>query len=42
MVGDHGQVEPDEAARALLERVDALDLSDTGSFWHAQGERLPW
>lgn len=42
MVGDHGQVEPEQAARGLLARIDALTLATTGGFWHANGERLPW
>lgn len=31
-----------QSAGGIIERMDALDISDTGSFWHAQGERLPW
>ena len=42
MVGDHGQVEPEQAAKDLLARFDALTLRTSGSFWHAGGERLPW
>ncbi|HEU5072935.1 MAG TPA: SDR family oxidoreductase [Polyangiaceae bacterium] len=42
MVGDHGQVEPEQAAQSLLARIDALTLATSGSFWHANGERLPW
>ena len=42
MVGDHGQIEPEQAAQGLLARVDALTLATTGGFWHANGERLPW
>jgi NAD(P)-dependent dehydrogenase (short-subunit alcohol dehydrogenase family) len=42
MIGRHGQVEPEEAARGLLERIDQLTLENTGSFWHANGEVLPW
>ena len=42
MLGGRGQVEPDEAARSLLERLDALTLEASGGFWHANGERLPW
>ena len=42
MVGDHGQIEPEQAAQNLLARVDALTLATTGGFWHANGERLPW
>jgi NAD(P)-dependent dehydrogenase (short-subunit alcohol dehydrogenase family) len=42
MVGSHGQVEPADAARDLLARVDALTLETTGGFWHAKGQPLPW
>ena len=42
MVGDHGQVEPEQAAQGLLARIDALTLATSGGFWHANGERLPW
>jgi hypothetical protein len=43
MVGGHGgQVEPADAARDLLARIDALSLETTGGFWHANGQRLPW
>ena len=31
-----------QSAGGIIERMEALDISDTGSFWHAQGERLPW
>jgi NAD(P)-dependent dehydrogenase (short-subunit alcohol dehydrogenase family) len=31
-----------ESAEGLLARIDALQLQDSGSFWHANGERLPW
>ncbi len=42
MVGNHGQVEPDDAAKGLLERIDELTLETSGGFWHANGQRLPW
>jgi len=42
MIRGHGQVEPDDAARGLLARLDQLTLEATGTFWHASGERLPW
>ena len=42
MVGSHGQVEPRDAARGLLARIDELTLHSSGGFWHANGERLPW
>ncbi len=42
MVGDYGQVEPEDAARGLLTRVDELTLETSGGFWHANGQPLPW
>lgn len=42
MTGNHGSVEPDAAARDLLARIDALTAENSGSFWHANGEILPW
>jgi NAD(P)-dependent dehydrogenase (short-subunit alcohol dehydrogenase family) len=42
MTGSHGKVEPEDAARDLLARIDALNLENTGTFWHANGEVLPW
>jgi len=42
MTGDHGQVEPLDAARGLLARLDELTLETSGGFWHANGQRLPW
>jgi NAD(P)-dependent dehydrogenase (short-subunit alcohol dehydrogenase family) len=35
-------VSPAESARGLIERIDDLGLANTGSFWHAEGYRLPW
>ena len=31
-----------EAARGLIERMDNLDISQTGTFWHQEGYALPW
>ena len=42
MTGTHGQVEPLDAARGLLARIDELTLETSGGFWHANGEKLPW
>jgi NAD(P)-dependent dehydrogenase (short-subunit alcohol dehydrogenase family) len=42
LTGSHGQVEPLDAARGLLARLDELTLETSGGFWHANGERLPW
>jgi NAD(P)-dependent dehydrogenase (short-subunit alcohol dehydrogenase family) len=42
MTGGQGALGPGEAASLLLQRLDALTLLTSGSFWHANGERLPW
>lgn len=39
---DKNGISPSEAASNLLNRIDQLKIEDTGSFWHANGERLPW
>lgn len=41
MVGFSG-IPPEQAARGLLERIEALTLDTSGRFWHANGEPLPW
>lgn len=41
MTGGRG-IEPVEAARGLLTRVDELETGTSGTFWHAKGDRLPW
>ena len=35
-------ISPAEAVLGLLARIDALTLENSGSFWHANGEVLPW
>lgn len=42
MVGGGGDVDPDDAARGLLARMDELTIESTGGFWHANGQPLPW
>jgi NAD(P)-dependent dehydrogenase (short-subunit alcohol dehydrogenase family) len=42
MTARHGSVEPAESARALLARIDALTLETSGTFWHMNGDVLPW
>jgi hypothetical protein len=41
MTGRHG-VPASESAQGLIARIDELQLADSGGFWHANGERLPW
>lgn len=42
MTGGRGNWGPDESAAGLLVQLDRLTLETTGSFWHANGEALPW
>jgi NAD(P)-dependent dehydrogenase (short-subunit alcohol dehydrogenase family) len=42
MTGNTGLVDPPESAAGLIARIDELTLETTGSFWHANGEVLPW
>ena len=41
MTGNTGIAVADSAA-GLLERMDSLDISQTGTFWHQEGYALPW
>ena len=41
MTGGRG-VTPEQSAGGLIKRMDALAMTDSGGFWHAEGERLPW
>ncbi len=42
MTDQHGNVDPPDAARGLWERIDALTIESSGTFWHASGEVLPY
>lgn len=41
MTGNTG-VTVEHSASGLLKRIDELNLDNTGTFWHAEGEILPW
>lgn len=42
MIGGYGDITPDQAAERLAQRVDELNISNSGTFWHSNGEILPW
>jgi NAD(P)-dependent dehydrogenase (short-subunit alcohol dehydrogenase family) len=42
MTSGQADVLPAVSVKGLLERLDELGAGQTGSFWHAQGEPLPW
>ena len=41
MTGGNG-VPVAHAAQGLIQRMDELSLETSGSFWHAEGDLLPW
>ena len=41
MTGQQG-ISAADSARGLIERINELNLENTGGFWHAEGYVLPW
>jgi hypothetical protein len=41
MTGGQG-ISVEDSARGLIERIDALNIENSGGFWHAEGYQLPW
>ena len=35
-------IQPTESAKGLIQRIDELTINNTGTFWHSNGEILPW
>ena len=35
-------IQPKESVKGLIQRIDELTLDNTGTFWHSNGEILPW
>jgi NAD(P)-dependent dehydrogenase (short-subunit alcohol dehydrogenase family) len=42
MTGGQGLIDPPESAAGLIKRIDELTMETTGTFWHANGDILPW
>lgn len=42
MVGFAGDISPETAAQGLIQRIDELNLANSGGFWHSNGSTLPW
>jgi NAD(P)-dependent dehydrogenase (short-subunit alcohol dehydrogenase family) len=42
MTGGNGLVDANESAAGLIARIDGLNVDNSGSFWHMNGELLPW
>jgi len=37
-----GGITPEQSVKGLLARIDELNLKNSGTFWHSNGEILPW
>lgn len=35
-------ITPEQSVRGLIARIDELNIENTGTFWHSNGEVLPW
>jgi len=42
MVNFSGLISPQESAVGIAARIEALNLEKSGTFWHSNGEELPW
>lgn len=42
MTGFSGMIEAQESAQNIIHRIKELNLQNTGTFWHSNGEILPW
>jgi NAD(P)-dependent dehydrogenase (short-subunit alcohol dehydrogenase family) len=42
MTGGHGNIPPETAAAQLIERINEVTPATSGTFWHANGQVLPW
>jgi len=42
MTSNQGLIDVHESAAGILARLDQLDLSTSGTFWHQNGQVLPW
>lgn len=42
MTRGNGLMDADESAAGLVARIDELTMANSGSFWHSNGDELPW
>jgi NAD(P)-dependent dehydrogenase (short-subunit alcohol dehydrogenase family) len=42
MTGNQGLIDPPESAAGLIARIDEVTLETSGTFWHTNGEVIPW
>lgn len=42
MTGGNGLIDTDESVNGMIKILSEKTMSDTGTFWHTNGEQLPW
>lgn len=42
MTNHSGLIDANESAQGLMARIDALNLDNSGGFWHTNGDELEW
>ena len=42
MVNNAGDISAQVSAERLIQRIEALNIDNSGTFWHSNGEVLPW
>ncbi len=42
MTGNNGLINTDESAQGLIQRIEELNIENTGGFWHTDGTELTW
>jgi hypothetical protein len=42
MIGRNGDISADVAATRIAGLIDGLTIFNSGTFWHSNGEILPW
>jgi NAD(P)-dependent dehydrogenase (short-subunit alcohol dehydrogenase family) len=42
MVNFGGLISAEQSAISLVKRIEELNIANTGTFWHSNGEVLPW
>ncbi len=42
MTGGSGLINANESAKGLIQRIEELNMNNTGGFWHTDGTELPW
>ncbi len=42
MVNNNGDISAAVAVERLMQRIEELNIGNTGTFWHSNGEVLPW